>query len=276
MKIRLLGIFLVCLLAMGCIQSSTVIKVEPDGSGTVEETMMMNKEVLQQMKAMMAFGQQEGQDASELDFFKEDELKAKASEMGEGVTYVSSEKLSTDTKEGVKAVYSFKDITKLRFNPSPEDSMPSGPEGMGMPKNEPDKDEGFYTFQFSKGNPSNLVIVAPKKESSPDETPNEMPEDMDEDISDMKLEMMKGMFKDMKVTFAVEVDGKIMDTNATYRDGSKVTLMEMDFSQLVSNIDKFKEFAKKQPESISDVQEIMKDIEGIKVEMNEKVEIKFN
>ena len=46
--------------------------------------------------------------------------------------------------------------------------------------------------------------------------------------------MMQQMFKDMKISLAVEVAGRIVETNAEYRDGSRVTLMEMDFNKVLA------------------------------------------
>ena len=46
-----LCLFSCLVLARGCINSSTLIKVKPDGSGTIEQTMLMNMAAL---KGMMA------------------------------------------------------------------------------------------------------------------------------------------------------------------------------------------------------------------------------
>ena len=274
MKVKVLGILLVCILATGCIESNTVIKVKTDGSGTIEETAMMSKAFAEQMKAMMgAFGQQAPGDSggAEFDLFNEADFKEKVSDFGEGVTYLSGEKISTDQKEGFKAIYAFTDISKVKIKPNQEESMPSGLPGMEM--DEPEAKEEFFTFQFSKGNPATLSIIAPKskneeKPEMPEETP-EFPED------DMGMAMMKSMLKDMKISITLEVDGTITDTNATYQEGSRVTLMEMDFNKVIENTEKFKKLSKKQPETLDEVKELVKDIDGIKIELNEKVEIKF-
>jgi len=40
----------------GCIQSSTLIKMKPDGSGTIEQTMTMNADAVAQFSALAAMG----------------------------------------------------------------------------------------------------------------------------------------------------------------------------------------------------------------------------
>ena len=42
-----IAVILICL--VGCIQVTTVIKVRPDGSGTIEETLLISKAAMQQM-----------------------------------------------------------------------------------------------------------------------------------------------------------------------------------------------------------------------------------
>ena len=96
-----------------------------------------------------------------LSMFKESEIKDKASNYGEGVKYISGEKVVIDGYEGFKALYSFKDINKVKINPSPEDKMPFGDEF----KNEEEKPvDDNLKFNFAKGNPSTLVIDFPKPE----------------------------------------------------------------------------------------------------------------
>src|SRR6266498_593522 len=112
------AILLALLILPGCFQVDTVIKVNRDGSGTIEETMLVSKKLLAQMNEMMqGFAGQEGNKgnnkAQPPDIYDPAKLKAKAVEMGSGVTYTSGEKVSTDKFMGYRAVYTFTDINKL-------------------------------------------------------------------------------------------------------------------------------------------------------------------
>ena len=60
---------------------------------------------------------------------------------------------------------------------------------------------------------------------------------------EMAMMMMQQMFKDMKVSLAIEVAGKIVQSNAEYQDGTRVMLMEMDFNKVLANPEKFKALA---------------------------------
>jgi hypothetical protein len=285
------GIGLVLFTLVGCLQVDTLIKVKPDGSGTIEETFMMSKEVVQLMTGMME-GMMEGmaepgkepsakqpeqkQAKDSFDLFDEAKLKQEAGAMGEGVTYVSGKKISTDTFEGYRAVYAFADINKLTLNQNPSDSVPSDPSESGSAK----KAE-YVAFHFTKGAPATLMVKLPdekplKKDDAakPAETPEPSAAEQQQE-AEMMLAQMKTMFKGMKIAMAIEVQGAVVQTNATHRDGSRITLMELDFGKLLEMPDKLVQFSQLQPETLEDAKKFMKDLPGIKAEMNKEVTIKF-
>ena len=72
----------------GCFQVSTVVRVNPDGSGTVVETMLLSKKMIAKMNEMMqGFAGESGAKPEPIDMFEPAKLKAQAAGMGEGVTY---------------------------------------------------------------------------------------------------------------------------------------------------------------------------------------------
>jgi len=91
----------------------------------------------------------------------------------------------------------------------------------------------------------------------------------------MAMQMMQQIFKDMKISMAIEVAGAIKQTNAEYTAGSRVTLMEMDFNKLLANPEKFKQLSKENPQTLQEAKALMKGIEGVKVETAPEVKIKF-
>lgn len=272
-RVAKLGVAVMALLCMvGCMQVDSLVRVKQDGSGTIEETVLMNREFIKQMEAMasqMGAKQEEGTSKG-FNLFDQEEVKKKASAMGEGVTYVSSEKVTVGDKEGYKVCYAFADVNKVKLNQNPGDKVPSSGAGPG---DKGEKDE-FIRFQFTKGNPATLIVRMPaRKPGEKPELPKEpKPEGQD---ADMAMGMMSQMLKGMKITVAIEVEGAIVETNATHRQGSRITLMEMEFDKLIQNQEKFKEFAKLKPESLEEVKKVMKDLPGIKVELNEEVKVKF-
>jgi hypothetical protein len=79
----------------------------------------------------------------------------------------------------------------------------------------------------------------------------------------------------MKITVALEVQGAITETNAQYRDGSRVTLMEMDFNKLLANPEKFKQLVKQNPQSLQESKTLLKGLDGVKIESAPEVTVKF-
>jgi len=278
-------VFFLVLNLAGCFQSNTLVKVRPDGSGALEETFLMSKELIAQMKAMqeqmagaMADGNNmqakkgKGKDQA-FGALNAEELKKKAKELGEGVTYVSSKKVTTDKFEGYKTIYAFKDINKLRFNQNPSGNVP-GSQAAGK---EADGKKEIIVFKFTKGKPSKLVIKMPEDKSvdKPEEFKGDIKKEQDANSEMMMMAQMKEMFGGMKISLAVEVMGSIERTNATHREGSKITLMEMDFGKLFEQQENLKKFSAQKPDTIEDAKKMMKDIPGIKVELNKEVTIDF-
>jgi hypothetical protein len=259
----------------GCLQIEKLVKLRPDGSGTVEETVVMSKETVAQMEQMAAgFGgldkKKDDKPAGKgLDLMDEKKLKAAGEKMGDGVTFVSAKKIENDKGSGFVATYAFTDINKLKLDQNPGDAMPTpggvkAGAGPGSGKVEP------VTFKFTKGSPAELVVKMPV----PDLKKTEKKEQA-AGAEDMAMQMMKQMFKDMKVTMAIEVAGAIKETNAEYKDGSRVTLLEMDFNKLLANPEKFKQLAKENPKTLQESKALMKGIDGVKVETAPEVTIKF-
>ena len=257
----------------GCLQIEKVVKLQPDGSGTVEETLLMGKDVIAQMEQMTSSlgglgGKKEEKPAAKgFELMDEKKLRDAAEKMGEGVTLVSAKKIDNDKGSGFVAVYAFKDINKLKLDQNPGDVMPAPTgvkAGQGASKIEP------VTFKFTKGAPAELVVKMPV----PDFKKPEKKEKAG-GMEDMAVQMMGQMFKDMKVTMAIEVAGAIKETNAEYKAGSRVTLMEMDFNKLLANPEKFKQLAKENPKTLQESKALMKGIDGVKVETAPEVTIKF-
>jgi hypothetical protein len=88
-------------------------------------------------------------------------------------------------------------------------------------------------------------------------------------------EMFKRMFDGMRISVNVNVNGNITETNASFLEGTNLTLMDIDFANLLKNEDMVKKLESRKPESIEEFREITKDIDGIKIEFNDEVKVKF-
>ncbi len=276
MRLAKLSGLLVLLFGMtGCISSTTVVKVKPDGSGTIVRTTTMNSQMVAQMKQMvaeMAKSMGSTQSSESGDFFSEKEAIANAAKMGEGVKYVSSEKIKTSEAEGIRATYAFTDVTKLRIDEKPNTP---GPPGAAMATLQ--SDSGQTAFRFTKlgsGNSLLTVVIPQKKEAKEASTAKlNAPEQSSADVPPEQLAQMKEIFKGMKISMAVEVDGRLVKTNGAYVNGPRVTLLEMDFGQLLSDEGKLRAMSK--IKSMEEAREALKDLRGFKIELGPEVTIEF-
>ncbi len=258
MLAKVASVALAAILCAGCLRSATVINVKADGSGTVEQTLLVN---LGLMKGMLGgMGGPQGQTPGALN---EADLKRNAARMGEGVTFVSAEPLKSDDGfEGTKALYAFTDVTKLRVD---QDPNLSGATTGGV--STPPKDSNPVTFQFAQADGVSTLTVSlkdkPKAEGGPTPAPTGGP-DMD---NPQMLEMMRSMFKGFKVSIDVAVAGKILKTNADHVAGSRVTLLEMDMEKLMQDEAQLKKVQKMlgPTASVSELKPYLKDVKGLKV-----------
>lgn len=252
----------------GCITSQTLIKLRPDGSGTIEQTTTMGAEAMAQLAGMAAaFGKESGAAASPPpDFFSEAEARAAASKMGGDVKFVSSEKIKTAEAEGLRAIYAFTDITKLRIN-----QKPNAPGGATMSSDNPE-DIGFHFVKSGGGN-SVVTVIFPEPKFDASATTAESAKSGARP-SPQDLAMAKQLFKGLKIAIDLSVDGRIVSTNSPFVAGNRVTLLEMDFEELLSNDALLASV--QQPKSIEEAKKLLKGVKGFKINLDREVKVEFS
>lgn len=239
----------------GCINSTTIIKVKPDGTGTVEQTTLVN---LGALKSMLPPGASQTSGPGAV---TEADLKRTAEKMGRGVRLQSSTPVKEDGFEGVKAIFEFDDINQVQINQDPAMGGGSSPDA---PPSAPDDDPVRFKLTRKGGTSLLTVTIQDKPGTGKDGAPTDVP-----DMADpMMMAMLKTMFQGFKINIALDVMGSIVKTNADYVNGSRVTLLEMDLAALLEDEAKFKELQKKlgPDASLSSVKPYLKDIKGIKVD----------
>ena len=267
---QLIAFIILSVLLAGCLQVKTNIQVNKDGSGTINEKVLFSKTFVNMIREFaQSFDDSAATDSEELSIFKEDEIKADAKDYGENVKYVSHELISNEKWEGYQAIYSFDDISKVKITPDPDSKVAIGDEGSEIPP-----EEDYYFFQFIKGDTPELIIDRPEIEltsETEEENTTEEAEQNDDETGEEFLKMMEGM----SISVGVEVEGKIINTNANYAEGSKVTLFEMDLGEMMKNKEAFKEFKNKEPKNIDEMKEYLEKFPGMKIEVEKPVSIKF-
>ena len=240
----------------GCINSTTLIKLKADGSGTVEQTTLMNTAAL---KAMMpgADKQMGGGTVNQAD------LERTAARMGKGVRLVSAEPAKgANGFEGSKAIFAFDDINQIQVSQGP--SMSGSTDG--RVDAEPTTQDPVRFTLTQSGGTSKLTIAFVDKPGGG--SPAGGSSDMPDLTNPMMMGMIKSMFAGFKLNIDLEVLGSIVKTNAEYVTGSRLTLLEMDMDSLLADEAKLKALQSKlgPDASLSAIKPYLKDIKGIKVD----------
>ncbi len=266
--ILLLGI--ATLAVAGCMEIETVVRVQPDGSGTITERLVMSNEIVEMMNEMAP----EGQPA---ELYNEQELRDAAPGYGEGVTYVSAKDIETEFGKGYEASYAFADINKIHVGQDPGDKMP----GDGPVEGEDDAGD-FTTFTMQPGSPTELVIHWPVNEAKSKSvettetaSTEEAPVEQSAEEQEAAMEMMKMAFKDMRMSMHVEVAGSVVDSNATHLNGSRVTLVDIAFAEFLNSEEAMTKMASNSEQSVADMKEMMALIPGLKMEIEPEVTVRF-
>lgn len=252
------------LMLSGCLDVSTVVRVRPDGSGTVTERMLMSREAFSEMKPVG------GKDDNVPDKVQ---LEKKSLEMGEGVTFVDVHHVETKSHEGYESVYAFRDINLLRISRNPDTQAPSDSSSSAAAS--VIKNRQYVTFAFTRGDPSKLRILMDREpeqktqQASPAAAQSSAPAQQK-----MIANFMKQFFKGMRIRLAVVVDGTLVSTNAAHRTGKRITLVDVDFDRLIAHPKQFAAFnAAGSGSSTKQMQRIMKNIAGIRVESRNEVDV---
>jgi hypothetical protein len=272
-KSRVAALLVILVFGCGCMDVTTTITVNKDGSGTITETMYMGA-MMQQMMTQMMGGMGGGGNApppeQPIDVAK---YKAKAGKMGNGVTFVSAKKVKKeDGASGEQAIYSFSDVTKVKLQSEPEKPGGGKPQG-GMGGKKPKS----ITFDFTKGDTAKLTLNMPQDAASEEAakiahviTPKT------EAPSAAEMGQMKQMFNGFRFRMEIKVEGDITKTNASYADKNTVTILDMNIGELLQDQGQFEKLAAMGPiKDMETAKKMLKDFPGLKIETEEKVDIEF-
>lgn len=254
-RIRFPCLVAAAIVCCGCLNSSTLIRVKPDGSGTITQTLLLNAAALKSL--MSGLGSQSQAKAGNP--FNEDELKRAAERMGKGVSLVSATPISANGFEGTRALFAFEDINQIRVDQDP--NVGAGPMGTksGTPARSP------VSFKFARQATSSVLTITfdekPVKETP---TPAAAPAP---EIDPAMMQMMKTMFQGFKIAIDLEVEGKIVKTNADYVEGSRITLMEIDMAGVLESEATLRALQTKAGPgaSLAEIKPLLKDVKGVKI-----------
>jgi hypothetical protein len=257
-------LFIPVILFSGCLKVNSNVIINKDGSGILEEQVLMSDMVISMMNEFMSSFQDSTSAPEEFKLFKEDELKAKSSEYGEGVKYVSGEEIKIDGWQGYKAIYSFEDLNKIKMETDPNTKV-ENPQDDGQ-------ETEYFSFKFIPGDIAELIIDRPDLRSEKKDEEIAVETDTEnQELDDSLIKMMDGM----TMTISLEFNGKIVETNASYVDDTKITMLDIDFSEVLKNKESLELFKKNPPDNLDEMKVIVENIPGMKVEFKKPVIVKF-
>jgi hypothetical protein len=273
---RLLAV--VCaVFSAGCFTSDSVIVVQGDGSGTVTNTILLKSATMELLKSAQPFveaekgGTADATKPASKEFFSEAKMREAAGNMGEGVTFQSMQPIKKEGWEGVSVVYAFKDVSKLRYNMRSESAVAPT-----------ESAQELMTFRFSPAAataPAKLTIVMPIEKALKErsKTSGPMPKVDDSPMGKAMMEQFKTMFEGLRASVAVEVGGPIVSTNADYVSGSKVTLLAVDFNQMMASGADFEMFGAITDGTmpLSEAREKLKATKGLSMQLQPEVNVEF-
>lgn len=275
-SVRLLIPAVALLLLAGCFQVVNVMRINPDGSGTVEESVLISRKLLGQMNDMTAaFSGYSSAKAAPMELFDPAVLRQQVNAMGEGVVYQSARKVETADFTGFTVVYAFSDINKLNLN---QLNLNQQLTGMGAPAGG-GQTPGMLSFHFTKGSPATLTIEQPVETKASAVPPADGPAAATPPQgapSDEEAAKLAKMFMGMKIALVIDINGTIISTNAAYRDGNRLTLIDLDTDKLGTSLSSMAKLNGIASGSVGDAREALKDIPGIRMDGNGKITVVFD
>ena len=263
-----------CSLLCSCFEVNSVLKLNKDGSGTYEMTVVKpgagGGGAADLLGSLLGGGKPVAGRPGPIPTRKE--LEAKAKTMGEGVTLASLKEIQEKTGEhGYKAVYAFDDINTLTIT-----GAEAIEELADQVKKGAAKGQKPIRFVFTPGDVAQLVMKNPNKVQKNEgaSAPSTKGKKDKAPQQGMELVLISQMFKGTKINFELQVNGKITRTNALHAEGNRITLVNVDFDQ-ASKDDKFMAALKKATEGTVPNVRQLDGIEGIEVDTQEKVEVEF-
>jgi hypothetical protein len=264
MRILRFGVAALAILPLaGCFQSSTLIRVKADGSGTIQQRLVLTEQALDQLRAFTILG---GGNADNADPTAEPQARALAAAIGSGVTYVSSMPVADGRFQGRESVYSFTDITQLRISEQPE--VPGGP-ALRAPGVNTTSDPITFGFGRTPDGTMILRILVPRPSIFPTGPGGAVQSPTLEQIA-----MVKQMLAGARLTVAIEPEGRLARTTSPFVEGNRVTLIDVDIDRAGADPDLARKLqSARTPE---ETKAMLNSIPGVKITLDPEISIEFS
>jgi hypothetical protein len=241
-----------------CFQMSTLLKVNGDGSGTIEHRMIYSTQALAQLRQFATVG---GGRAATFDPLAEEQFRNMAASIGPGVTYVSSEPITAKNGQGRAAVYAFTDVTQLRIS-----TQPAAPGGVSISAGGLSTSSESITFSLARESSGNAVLHIHVPE------PNFL-DALGSPAAAGQIGMVRTMLGGARVQLAAEPSGTLVKTSSPYVDGSRVTLLEIDLDQVLKDETLLPRLQAAKTED--EAKAIVRSAPGLKINLDRDITVEF-
>ncbi len=258
-------VVLAALPLVGCFESATVIKLKADGSGTIEQRLLLTDAATDQLKAFAILG---GGNAAGADPTSEAQARSLAESIGPGVTYVSSTPVKTAKGPGPRfrlRVHRHHAASRQRAAARPGRREPRPAEQPERRANHVRAHEDSPTATRCCASSSRGRTVCPSPSPGPngDVTPP----------STQQIEMVKALLAGARLSVALEPEGTLVQTTSPFVDGNRVTLIDVDIDKIAADPNLT---AKLQaPKTADEAKEALKNVPGLKITLDPEITITF-
>jgi hypothetical protein len=222
---KALAVIIAAVPLAGCFQSSTVIHVKADGSGTIQQRTILTETAVDQLRTFAILG---GGNPDAVDPTSEANVRTMAAAIGQGVTYVSSMPVDAGNAHGRETIYAFTDIAQLRIS-----EQPNLPGNVKLPA-AAGGDTPPISFVMGRSPAGNalLRLLVPRPSIFPT-GPNGEPQPPTLE----QITMVKQLLAGARLTVAVEPEGRLVQTSSPFVEGSRVILLDVDVDRAAADPD---------------------------------------
>jgi hypothetical protein len=250
----------------GCLNTSAVIRVAPDGSGTIEQTLLFNLKAVENAFANMGFKPTGGGSSSRSGPpMDEAAMKKSAESLGDGITLVSVTPVKQPNGfEGVTVVFRFADITRLDTS---EFMMPGAAKDMA-PGGDKASSNDRIRFGLQRTPGGSSVLTATFDDTTKGSGKSSKNNSGGPGLDDPELrQMVTALFKGFRIGVDLEIVGQIVRADADHVNGKRITLAEINMEELLLDADKLQSLDKiiSPDASLAEMRPHLNKVKGLKI-----------
>ena len=255
--LRLWLLLVGALSSSACFQMTTVLKVNADGSGTIDHRMLYSASAVAQLRQ---FGALSGR-GQNVDPLSEQQARDMTASIGPGVTYVTSTPITTPAGQGRETTFAFTDVTQLRIS-----TQPATPAGVRIRTQGLGTDAETVTFSLAHEAGGNAVLHIHVPE------PNVL-DALGSPAAAGQIGMIKTALAGARVLLVAEPAGSVVRTSSPYIDGPRVTLLEVDLDEVLKDDTLLPRLQSASTQE--EAKAIIKGASGLKINLDRDITIEF-